>query len=981
MNKVNKVYLFTLISILLIGIVAAAEYEVVEQCTDGVKNYDETGIDIGGKCGNEGRSLWSKFIDIFTDTTAEYTQKNLTVTIKNTVLGVPTTNIGTATLGSHTSGDSINWVHKGDNVVMWYNMDFKEMISNGLGNVEFINQKTKGIVNKSYSFVYLKNESRTINHYNCDERFSGKSNNCTFLFSSTEYEQVWSDYNSKVLPEGNITIGLKVNVGADEFMDGIWTIADTKISRHAYWRTQDAVTEAHGVSLSSSSTTALSVRGMNITIGATNLTLVNITKNAASVTNGTAILVSGIGGTGGDTGGSTSITNELAAAPFSGNVATFSTAPFDNVTLLAGGKYVVAVWSNGDIRFAGATFPISGTYITWTKGIFNGLTSQNDEVNEIVSIGVAPQLVGSTIVLNSPAAGINLTNSTVIFNTTVTDVSGVSNVTLFLDGVANETNTSGVNGTYIFTKSITAGNHGWTIGVKNTANEVSNSSARNFTIDWVFKVGESYSSQIIEGGTSTFTANFTTNGTSISIANLTYNLTGYPASITTVNSSFYTATKSLTAPSVTANTNVSFYWNVTLDTGFYKNFTSNNQTILNFGIDNCSTNTAVLYNFTIVDEDTQARLNGTGDNTTGRVDIQVYNTARTNQFANFSSLYNRTNSFSVCLTSNLSQGESYVLDALIEYSANGYETEFYNIQNETINHSDFPTNITLYDLITTNSQPFKIIFKDSSFLAVAEALIRIERKYVSEGVFKVVEIPKTDGSGQTLGHFVLNNVIYNLYVIKNGQVIGSLINVVTQCQNPAIQECVIDFNSFSSGVDVPNFQQNADFNFTLTYNSTSRTVQSIFVIPSGNPNLVYLNVSREDALGTSVCTDSLTTSSGTLSCVVPSNFGNATVLAQLYSGGVLQAQGQFKLDQSPIDIYGDSGTVVLGLLIMLTFIGAGLSLAGDNPVIFVICLMIGVILLFALNLVANNGFIGSTATILWFIIAIILIVIKASRRN
>ena len=133
----------------------------------------------------------------------------------------------------------------------------------------------------------------------------------------------------------------------------------------------------------------------------------------------------------------------------------------------------------------------------------------------------------------------------------------------------------------------------------------------------------------------------------------------------------------------------------------------------------------------------------------------------------------------------------------------------------------------------------------------------------------------------------------------------------------------------------------------------------------------------EDALSTSVCSDILTSSSGTLSCTVPANFGNATAIAQLYKGGVLQAQGQIKLDSDSADIFGVS-LVILSLFVMITLIGAGLS---NNPVFTIIFFMVGIVLLFALNLVSNNGFIGATATVLWLFIAIIIVIIKASGRN
>jgi hypothetical protein len=88
-------------------------------------------------------------------------------------------------------------------------------------------------------------------------------------------------------------------------------------------------------------------------------------------------------------------------------------------------------------------------------------------------------------------------------------------------------------------------------------------------------------------------------------------------------------------------------------------------------------------------------------------------------------------------------------------------------------------------------------------------------------------------------------------------------------------------------------------------------------------------------------------------------------------------QGQMNLATLPTTTY-NGFIVFLTIFLILTLFGAGLS---DNPVFTVIFFMVGVILLFALNLVANNGFIGAGATILWLIIAIILVIIKGGKRT
>ncbi|KKK84299.1 hypothetical protein LCGC14_2784770, partial [marine sediment metagenome] len=70
---------------------------------------------------------------------------------------------------------------------------------------------------------------------------------------------------------------------------------------------------------------------------------------------------------------------------------------------------------------------------------------------------------GPTITLNSPINAFNTSNQTINFNGTVTSSEGITNVTLFIDGVLNETNSSGINDTdYLFTKTISDGNRNWT---------------------------------------------------------------------------------------------------------------------------------------------------------------------------------------------------------------------------------------------------------------------------------------------------------------------------------------------------------------------------------------------------------------------------------------------------------------------------------------------------------------------------------------
>jgi hypothetical protein len=72
--------------------------------------------------------------------------------------------------------------------------------------------------------------------------------------------------------------------------------------------------------------------------------------------------------------------------------------------------------------------------------------------------------------------------SEVKFNVTATDETGINNVTIYIDGVANESNTSGVSGEYIFIKYLSEGAHNWSVLVEDTSNNSNQTETLELTI-------------------------------------------------------------------------------------------------------------------------------------------------------------------------------------------------------------------------------------------------------------------------------------------------------------------------------------------------------------------------------------------------------------------------------------------------------------------------------------------------------------------
>ena len=78
-------------------------------------------------------------------------------------------NYGTAELKSHPSIDYVKQVGLGSQVVMWYDFNFMELYSKGIGNPEFKDMRTGKTVDRDYSFVYWGEKQRNIYSEVCDE--------------------------------------------------------------------------------------------------------------------------------------------------------------------------------------------------------------------------------------------------------------------------------------------------------------------------------------------------------------------------------------------------------------------------------------------------------------------------------------------------------------------------------------------------------------------------------------------------------------------------------------------------------------------------------------------------------------------------------------------------------------------------------------------------------------------------------------------
>lgn len=567
---------------------------------------------------------------------------------------------------------------------------------------------------------------------------------------------------------------------------------------------------------------------------------------------------------------------------------------------------------------------------------------------------------------------VNLTNSTLFI--------WYDNGTLFTTETevltGNETNQSNITIT-----NLTIGNFVWNeFGcVINTTVTFCNFANSNFSFNWrPFEIiSESFNNETTEGNIEEFSISISIDPSfQLSLGNLIYNGTPNIGTLSNLGGGIFNISRSIVIPNVNADANASWFWQIILEDSSQFNTTARNQTILNLSIDNCDSNTIIIFNYTLVDEELQTIINETEQNTTIEVNLNLLSSDRSTSLITFSALFNQTNPIAVCINS-LPSGSIYSVDTTTRYEGADYAGEFHNIQNFTLTNSTTNQNITLFDLLSEDSTNFLITFKDSTFLPIENALLNIQRFYTSEGIFKSVESPKTDDKGQSVGHFDTKTVLYNIIVTKNGQVLATFDNVASQCDNVLTGDCKINLNAFTTGTPIEDFETSFGITYAMSFNKISKIITVQFNSVDGTTKNVTLIANKFDRFGnTSVCSGSLISSSGTVTCEIPSSFGNASVVAILLVDGNQITTRTYQIIDDQDDRFGGQGPILLFILL----ISIGFMLI-SHPIGIIIGVIIGLIAGSLLMLIDSGSFLGPTSAVMWLIVTGGILLWKITRRT
>jgi hypothetical protein len=493
-----------------------------------------------------------------------------------------------------------------------------------------------------------------------------------------------------------------------------------------------------------------------------------------------------------------------------------------------------------------------------------------------------------------------------------------------------------------------------------------NDSAGNIAVDtqsWDYKVfmhSLSYNPTTIEGSVESFILNITTSNPLSSIY-LIYNGTSYNPDVST-SGNYSVVSNNITIPLTDALSVYNFYYPITLSDGTSVNTSTYTQSSSIFNIDNCTSYTRRIYNITLYDENT---LNGILNTSNPIMEFlfNLYDTSRTTLILNTSGII-KGNFTSLCFSSNNINSSKYSIDMTISYKADNYVTEYYNIINSVFENSSATELIDLYPLLSSNSTEFQATVYGDDYFPLENALIYLQRQYISLNRFITVEIPKTDTNGQAILHFIRNSIPYNIIVIKDGEVVTSYNNIVAFCDDYTIGNCKIILNSNSTETEVYNYDEEIGLLYSDPYfDETAKKVYFSFnTIDNTNKNVSMFVYNQNISNASALCSDSLSFSSGTLNCLIGLTDEN-NLKVDIY------VDGNRKITQYLI--INRTGLGIMGNIAMFFFAIALILLFSNSKVGVLLGVLLGFISGISLGMI-NGTMIGIGASGIWLIIILII---------
>lgn len=529
-----------------------------------------------------------------------------------------------------------------------------------------------------------------------------------------------------------------------------------------------------------------------------------------------------------------------------------------NVTLFIGG---VANYTQAG---SGSNFTeLYQEYSNLPEGSYSWTCDAYDDEGNRGTTGSRSFTVDSTspqVTILSPSNATNFITFSEPYNVTV-NVSVSDNVGLgncwFENATGNTSITCGANVTQAYSP-------GWnyvTYYANDTVGNI-NSSAVSFFVNFVnFTFGSDPT--VIEGENTTISFNLTATSISSVSANLTYNNTVYVMSGSS-NSTAAQFLRSVTAPTISANANISLQVNFTIN-GAASNTSTAYQLVYNIPdlvVQAAACTDPVLW-FELKDEQNFTTLNGT-------IEYNFeYGTANNNTFSKKYGQLTSATSFYVCANMSIAPNWTLGSGEIYYRTTDHVDRRYYLFEGATLTNATL-TNVTLYDLLSSDQTSFKLEVEDTSLNPYIEKFTALLRWYPQLDEYKIVEMGFTDEKGDTVIHVEDEDVDYRVAVYEKN---GTLIKM----EDPTRFVCLVNPCTYTLKISPgdTDFTSLFDVDYTFTYNTTT-SIWS-FIYSDSSQKTSGMNLTIYKITGTSVyeiCSDYSTDYAGVLSCNTSLYSGN-----------------------------------------------------------------------------------------------------------
>jgi hypothetical protein len=412
---------------------------------------------------------------------------------------------------------------------------------------------------------------------------------------------------------------------------------------------------------------------------------------------------------------------------------------------------------------------------------------------------------------------------------------------------------------------------------------------------------QTFDSSVFEGQNSNFwiKVNSTSDIQNVN-AWLVYNGTSYAYTTKQQDGSYWTFTKSLTIPSVNADTNINFYWNFTYSNAtntYAQNFSSYNQTVYRLSITNCTSGNFTL-NFTGYDEETKNLLGYSMD-----AAFTYWPSGKTFT-KNLSVELRNNNTYYFCIAPS---GATIYFDATIKYWNSSYTTRYYYLTNATLTNST--QNINLYLLNSSSSTLITINILDQLNNPQTDVVVMIEKQNIGNDSYSLVAETKTDYSGNSYAYLKLGEN-YKVLLISNG--------IVLREYNPfQLQSTSLPF--YISQSTIPEyFSYIGKVATSCNLDNSTNALICNYIDTSGLTMDMTLKVTQITQAGDmDYCLNSSSGASGTFVCNLASNYSYKYSLTGTYYSTPTDYlwQSGFANLSSNTNLFGE-----MGLIISLIFI-------------------------------------------------------------